>query len=184
LPPPGRAKFEALYAAYHDTILAYCARRLPRSDAMDAAAEVFVVAWRRIDDVPEPDRERAWLYGVAYRVVANQWRSRDRRLRLSRRAVGVLTEDDGPEHQVVRNEEERVVLAALRRLRPADGELLRLSLWDEMSPAEIAAMLDASNPAIRQRLSRARRRLAAEYRRTERRERRRRAVYGEGGGHA
>ena len=166
---PERREFEALYGRHHDEILAYCARRLDRDAAWDAAAEVFVVAWRRFGDMPPPDRRRAWLYGVALRVVSNQRRGTARRGRLSARAGGVLSLVTGPEQQVIQHEEERTVLAALSRLRPGDAEILRLSLWEEMHLAEIAEILGVSIDATKQRLSRARKRLGVEYRRLERR---------------
>ena len=42
------------------------------TDAEDAAADVFAVAWRRIEDMPEGDAKKAWLFGVAHRVVGSQ----------------------------------------------------------------------------------------------------------------
>jgi DNA-directed RNA polymerase specialized sigma24 family protein len=80
------AFFEQLYSAHHRAILAYCARRCSRWDAWDAAAEVFVVAWRRAADVPPAEEARAWLIGVAYRVVANHHRGERRRAAFLQRA--------------------------------------------------------------------------------------------------
>ena len=82
-------EFEALYAAHHREILAYCARRLPRNDALDAAADIFTVAWRRFDEIPPGDRALSWLYAVAYRVLGNQWRRRRRWGRLVGRLRGM-----------------------------------------------------------------------------------------------
>ena len=61
----GEQQFEALYRAHAADVLAYCARRTNREEAKDAASEVFVVALRRIDDIPAGDRALPWLYGVA-----------------------------------------------------------------------------------------------------------------------
>lgn len=157
------AAFEALYSAHHRAVLAYCARRASRSDAWDAASEVFVVAWRRFGDVPETDEARAWLFGVAYRTLANQRRSEQRRRRLNQRAA--RAGDDTaplPDAQLIRNEEEAEIITALSRLRPADREILRLTLWEELSPADIAQVLGISRAAVDQRYSRAKRRLARE----------------------
>ena len=65
------AVFQQMYDTYGARIQAYCFRRLPSADANDAAAETFTVAWRRIDDAPEPDRHLPWLYGIARNVVWN-----------------------------------------------------------------------------------------------------------------
>lgn len=53
----------------------YGLRRLADTDAAaELAQEVFVIAWRRRREVP--DRSLPWLYGVARRLLANQWRAR------------------------------------------------------------------------------------------------------------
>jgi RNA polymerase sigma-70 factor (ECF subfamily) len=157
------AAFEALYAAHHQAVLGYCARRAPRSEAWDAASETFLVAWRRFEDMPSSDEARAWLFGVAYRVLANQRRSAQRRRLLARRAAGAVHDPPPlPDAQVVRNEEELEVIEALSRLRPLDREIIRLTLWEELSPVSIAEVLGLSRGAVDQRYSRAKRRLAKE----------------------
>lgn len=155
-------RFEDLYAAHHRAVLAYCARRAPRWDAWDAAAEVFLVAWRRIDEVPPPDEQRAWLLGVAYRVLANQRRSAERRRRLAERAAKSGIAPGWPDEVVVQSEDAAEVMAALERLSPTDREVLQLMLWEGLSPVEIAGVLGLSRGAVDQRYSRAKRRLARE----------------------
>jgi RNA polymerase sigma factor (sigma-70 family) len=160
------ADFERLYASHHRDVLAYCARRTSRPDAWDAAAEVFVVAWRRLDEVPPSDEERAWLLGVAYRVLANQRRAERRRRRLGRRAAGVAGETvPSPDELLVRTEESQRVIDALARLRGPDREIIQMTLWEELTPAEIAEALGISRGAVDQRFYRAKRRLASELQR-------------------
>ena len=48
-------------------------------------AETFLVALRRLDEVPDEPSTRAWLYGVARRVLANQRRGDVRRSHLGER---------------------------------------------------------------------------------------------------
>jgi hypothetical protein len=67
------AFFEQLYSAHHRAILAYCARRCSLWDAWDAAAEVFVVAWRRVVDVPPAEEARAAENGrVTFQYLINR----------------------------------------------------------------------------------------------------------------
>jgi RNA polymerase sigma-70 factor (ECF subfamily) len=141
-------------------VLAYCARRIGRTEAEDAAADVFAVAWRRVDDV-EWSTVRPWLFGIARGVLANRWRAGGRRTRLLTRISGqarVLRES--PEVRVVQLAQDEEVLAAVKRLRPADQEILLLAAWEEMTAPEIAAALDISVSAAEQRLHRAKRRHA------------------------
>lgn len=157
-----RRRFERMYAAHFDTVLRYCLRRAAREDALDATAEAFTIAWRRREDLPW-DRPLPWLYGVAFKVLANQWRTRFRQRRATARLRA--SEDDpdpGPEPQVVRAADEQQVLDALATLRPGDREVIRLAAWEELSRDEVAAALDCSANAVTKRLNRALDHLAAE----------------------
>lgn len=159
-----RPGFDPLFKTHYDAIYRYCVRRLGGSDAEDAAAEVFAVAWRRLDQMPPGDGERAWLYGVAHRVVANQYRSRRRRTGLTARlqalaGVGGGEADRGPSA----DSHADLVLLALDEMSRADRELLRLSAWDGLTRAEIAYVLGIKENAVDQRLHRARARLKTRF---------------------
>ncbi len=152
--------FARLYDEHYDEIHAFCARRVPWSDADDAAADVFAVVWRRIPDAPS-DTPRAWLFGIARNVVRNQWRSAARRSRLFGKVRGLAPEaPPNPESVVVRRSRDERVTAAMRQLSDGDQEILMLSAWEELSGPEIAAVLGIKSNAVQQRLMRARRRLA------------------------
>ncbi len=92
-----QARFDALYAAHLRPVLGFAVRRARQpADAADVVAEVFLVAWRRLDDVPPGDRARLWLYGVARGVLANQRRAAARRSRLGDRLAGAVAVEIGP----------------------------------------------------------------------------------------
>jgi RNA polymerase sigma-70 factor, ECF subfamily len=157
--PDRRERFDALFASYSSDIVAYCTwRAATRSDAQDATAEVFLVAWRRLDDVPEGDEARVWLYATARRVIANQRRSHRRRAALQER----LTHEAAPEPTSI-DREETFVREALRALPPRDREVLLLAEWEGLSPAEIAGVFGCLTVTARGRLHRARRRFRAAY---------------------
>ncbi len=151
-----RAAFETLFEKHARAVFAYVVRRTSSAaDAEDAAAETFAIAWRRHDAIP--DDALPWLYGVARRVLANQRRGGDRRLRLIDRLrslpaapVGHIGGESTP------------AIDALDRLRPDDQELLRLVAWEELSHAEIAIVLGISPNAVAIRLHRARARFEVE----------------------
>jgi RNA polymerase sigma-70 factor (ECF subfamily) len=124
-------------------------------------AEVFLVAWRRIDSVPDGAEARYWLYGVARNVARNVDRSTRRRALLAGRLLPLRPQaDPGPEPQVIRRSEDDEVLEALATMRSVDQEILRLSIWEELGNKEIAAVLGIEAHAVTMRLSRARNRLA------------------------
>ncbi len=160
------ARFAEIYRRHSRSIQAYCARRTAGSQVADAVADVFLVAWRRIDQLPEAERALPWLYGVAYKVLSHQWRHRARSRRLIERLRSLAQVDEmAPDVLLVRSEEHRVVLAASARLKPIDQEILRLTLWEELSHVEIATVLGIEVTAAKQRAYRARQNLADEYRR-------------------
>lgn len=161
---PAQARFESLYAAHGRAVLAYAVRRTPNTqDAADVLADTFLVAWRRLDQVPSGDEARLWLYGVARNVLANQRRSEQRRERLADRLRHELSEAlDG----VAVPTGGGVVRAALAQLGPEDQEILRLCGWEELTPGDIAKVLGISHVAARSRLHRARHRLRGALQRT------------------
>jgi RNA polymerase sigma-70 factor, ECF subfamily len=108
-------RFDSLFAAYGSDIVAYCGwRAASASDAQDATAEVFLTAWRRLDDVPEGDAARVWLYAAARRVLANQRRSSRRRVALNERLA--LEADSAQQESPPLDHEEALVHEALGRL--------------------------------------------------------------------
>lgn len=146
-----------MYRTRHARVLAYCRRRLAWHDALEATDEVFLIAWRRCSDVPAPPADLFWLYSVARGVVANHARRNHRR----RRLLGRLRIDaQPPPPPPPKSEEQHVVGEALARLREEDQEVLRLAAWEDLAAPEIALVLEVTPEAARQRLHRARQRLA------------------------
>lgn len=159
-PEGAEERFTILFERFYRDVYGYCARRIGDGGADDAAADVFTVAWNRIDEVVW-NTARPWLYGVARGVLANRIRSGQRYNNLVARASGLASPKvDAPEVQVVRRSQDREVLHALNRLKPDDQEVLRLSAWEELTGPEIAAALNISVSAAEQRLHRAKKRLA------------------------
>lgn len=153
------AKLSMLFQSHHAEVLAYCVRRLGHAEGEDAASEVFAVASRRVDQI-DWKTARPWLYGVARGVLANRRRSVHRLGRMSRKLTSLRSSPaDPPDEVVIRYAEAQEAIAALRRLRPLDQEILMLSAWEELSAPEIAASLNISVDAAKKRLERAKRRL-------------------------
>ncbi len=162
-PPPQRGEdwFTDQYRAYYPHIVRYGLRRLADMDAsVELAQDVFVVAWQRRAQVP--DRSLPWLYGVARRLLANQWRARRTRPNLVAVPDDELARTAHPGAVTVQDEAlaGSDIRAALATLNDLDQEILRLVGWEELSLAQAATALDCTRATAAVRLHRARRRLA------------------------
>ena len=155
-----RVKLRGAFDAHYEAISRYCHRRLPAGDANDAAAQVFAVAWRKIDQMPDGDAALPWLYGVARYEVSTFRRTSRRRRNLQEKLDGQAQHPDpGPEMVVVRRAERSELMAALATLRPSDQEVLRLRSFEGLAMAELAVALGCSVEAAKKRSARAMRRL-------------------------
>jgi len=156
-----KERFCALYEWTRPRVIAYAMRRARSpEDAADVVAETFVIAWRRLEDIPPGQDGLLWLYVTARHVLANH----GRRLRLRDELAGRLADElrgPGLRHEP-QDEESILALFCLNSLPPAEREVLMLAGWEGLSAAEIGRVLGCSPTAARIRLHRARARLNSE----------------------
>lgn len=147
--------FVALYERAYADVLRYARRRVGEDAARDVAAETFLVAWRRLDEIPA--ESLPWLYGVASGVLANEWRRSRRQDRVAARIAASLPviPEDGTE-QI---EESASVAAGLATLSESDREVISLVAWEGLDARAAAQVAGCSPGAFAVRLHRARRRL-------------------------
>lgn len=133
-----RQGFEHLYATHAPAVKAYALRRGREASADDVVAEVFVVCWRRFDELPAD--ALPWLLGVALRVLATQRRGEHRRAALGERIAA-----NSPTTESLREALcDRTLADALAALREGDRELLLLIAWEGLSPAQAARVVTQS----------------------------------------
>ena len=128
--------FAALFHAHYDAVCRYIAARAEPDAVEDVAADTFMAAWRRRDELP--DQPRPWLLGTAAKCLANYRRSAMRSARVGER----LASQPAPvsasvEDALVRAEQGRALFAALTSLRDGDRELLLLYHWDGLAPRDV-----------------------------------------------
>jgi len=88
---PRRERFEGLYREHYGAVRGYLLRRAAPELASDALSEIFLAAWRRLDELPADD-PLPWLIGTARKALANQ--------RRSARCLGALRElREAPPHR-------------------------------------------------------------------------------------
>jgi RNA polymerase sigma-70 factor (ECF subfamily) len=154
------SRFEEVYGSSYGPLLGYALRRCADpDDAADVVAETFMIAWRRIAEVPEGDEAKLWLFGVARKVLANHRRGERRHeqrtaaLRAQLAASPLVAQ--GPPAADLSQ-----LGRVFRALPDDDRELLSLVAWERLDPGQIAKTLGISRNAARVRLYRARRRFA------------------------
>lgn len=151
--------FTAFYAAVYPDLVRFVQRRAHADHAEDVVADAFLVAWRRLGELPTSQEDaRAWVFGISRNILLNNHRGEQRR-----RALGVRLADataaphSDPDADLVVS---RVDLAnAWRLLSEVHQEALALAVFEQLPAPQAAAVLGISPVAFRLRLSRARRAL-------------------------
>jgi RNA polymerase sigma-70 factor (ECF subfamily) len=161
-PSARERRFTDLFTETYPAVLRFVERRVHPTHAEDVAAEVFLVVWRRLEDVPaDAEDARAWLFGVARRTLMARLRGERRRQAL---AVRIAVDGPGHAHDGIDADlvARRLDLAqAWTRLSSVQQEALALTVWDGLDAPHAARVLGISPVAYRLRLSRARKALRA-----------------------
>jgi RNA polymerase sigma-70 factor (ECF subfamily) len=142
-------------------VLRYAHARLgDKALAEDVAQESLAALVRRCRNGGPPDSAEAFVFAVARRRAGRAaWRQR---LWVPlEHAFGARTEAPSPEARAIANDEVGRLRAALGRLSRRDREALLLVAAGELTMTNAAAALGLSISAVKMRVSRARKRLAA-----------------------
>ena len=152
-------RFRVLYEQSYGPISSYVKRRVRRDDGSDddIVAETFMVAWRRLSDVPPPPQELPWLYTVARNLVANHVRNAQRSQALvTRLAIEESVVDD---KSVGMSDLELRVQRAISQFSELDREIFRLVHWENLSHDEISVVMGITSRAVEARIARTRARV-------------------------
>jgi len=155
--PHREARLRNLFEENSMRVFAYACRRVGEAAAQDVVSDVFVVAWRRIDEVPT--NALPWLLVVARNTIGNRRRGLTRQRRLADELANLQrssTATPGADEIAI---ERRAMFAALADLSPAEREAVLLTGWDGLSVNQAADVAGCSRRAFELRLNRARNRL-------------------------
>ncbi len=156
-----RDAFSQIVSRYQSLIcsLAYSATgSLGQSE--DLAQETFITAWRHLGHLRERDKLRAWLCGIARNRINNFLRREGREpIRLAT-TLEEAPESPAPEPQpvdhTISSEEQAILWRSLERIPEIYREPLILYYREHQSIETVAANLDLTEDAVKQRLSRGR----------------------------
>ena len=116
----------------------------------DAVQAAWAIAWRRLRDVKDPSRVRAWLVAIAANETRQVIRRRRRAVVVDLSSVVDQQGGDDPADGIGVVDLAR----ALRGLKPEDRSLLALRFVGGLDSSEIAAQLGGSASGVRSRLAR------------------------------
>jgi len=157
--------FNHIVEKYQRPIYNLCYRMLNNgSDAEDAAQEVFLRAYFKLDTYTETYKFSTWLFSIASHYCID---------RLKKRRFQLVSWDDlipwhplpgqdvpQPEKTLLKAEADREVRGMLNQLPPDYRAVIILKYWYAMSYEEMAQTLDTTVSAIKSRLFRAKKAMA------------------------
>jgi len=162
--------FEAIVRAHQDRVYSFCARMLSdREDALDAAQEVFLSAWRNLAGFRGEAALSTWLLRIAANRCLNRIR---RRKSLAEREASwpepfgeavdgpvfqpAGVEADRPDRLAESCEMGKILAEALSRLDPGSRWMVLLSDVEGFTYEEIASLAEVPVGTVKSRLHRAR----------------------------
>ena len=148
-----RAQFTELVVAEQEALrrflLTLCCGN--RDDADDLAQESLVKAYLSSADYKDKGKFHSWLYKIAYNTFISS-----RRQASQTTSLDELTDRPDTSLSPDRNYRYQHLYAALRELQPTERTALVLFYMDDRSTKEIARIIDSTEAAVRQQLSRGR----------------------------
>lgn len=131
------------------------------SESEDVAQETFLTAWRQLRDLRDAEKLRPWLCGILRHKVSRLRRgdAREpvRRAETLEAAAEIASTGDPATTHAMQQEEQAILWSELERVPEIYREPLILYYREHGSVEHVAAALELSEEAVKQRLSRGRR---------------------------
>jgi RNA polymerase sigma factor (sigma-70 family) len=156
-----REAFGQIVARYQNLLcsLAYSATG-SFSQSQDLAQETFVIAWKQLPELREPGKFRSWLCSILRNRIYKTWRGQGREPAHAAEPLDESPEfssgEQPPSEQAMSKEEEAILWRSLEKIPETYREPLVLFYREHQSIETVAANLELSEDAVKQRLSRGR----------------------------
>lgn len=153
--------FEVLFRIYHprlDRFLSLMTTR--RAVVEEALNDTMFVVWRRSGTFNRQSKVSSWIFAIAYRTALKALRTYDEPVE-SVLDDELLSEDAGPEQQLMAGQTRSAVRRALDALSVEQRSALVLTYFHDLPYAEIARIVDCPVDTVKTRVFHGRRRLRA-----------------------
>jgi len=136
------------------------------SQSQDLSQETFVIAWKQLSQLREPDKLRNWLCGIVRHRIHKTFRRQGREPVHAAETLEAAHELPSgellPSEQAITKEEEAILWRSLERIPEIYREPLILFYREHQSIEKVAAALELTEDAVKQRLLRGRKLLHGE----------------------
>src|SRR3954464_10979221 len=126
----------------------------------DLAQETFITAWKQLAELREPEKLRSWLCRISPNLTYDALRQQGREPIHKAETLEKVQEPPAPEplpsEHTISREEEAILWRSIERIPASYREPLVLYYREHHSVEKVAAALELSEDAVKQRLSRGR----------------------------
>jgi RNA polymerase sigma factor (sigma-70 family) len=137
------------------------------SQSEDLAQDTFVTVWKQLRELREPEKLRAWICGIARNLIHNFLRKEGREPSHRAEPLDQISEGPSPEplpvDHTISKEEAAILWRSLEKIPEVYREPLILFYREHQSVEAVAAKLDLTEDAAKQRLSRGRKLLQEQF---------------------
>lgn len=146
----------ALFLRHYTLVNRFFRSKANAADIADLIQSTFVACVEGQDRYEGAGSFKGWLLGIAFRLLCRHYRSK-RRLsaRIEFESVSAADLAPSPTEVLAARQEERLVLAALRRIPLEHQTLLELVFWEDFTAADAAAVLGLPLGTAKSRIRRA-----------------------------
>ncbi len=159
----------ALFERHYDSVLRFFRNKVNDSARDDLIQQTFLACAEAVSRFRGASSFRTYLFGIAHNLlgdyVRKQVRTRQREAggsKLDECEMSVTQLGQSPEIRVVMQQEQRLLLEALRRIPLAQQVALELHYWEQLTAAEIAEVVGVPLGTAKTRIRDGRHRLEGE----------------------
>jgi len=155
-----KEKFTQIYEKEADSLFRYCLMRISdREKAIDIVQDIFTELWKKYNTGEEIKSERAYLFTLAHNKIVDWYRKK------KTASLDALLENENTDRQfdspdehahadIVFSAEAKEVLKVIEKLEPTYRDVLYLRFTEDLSPQEIASVLDSTASIVSVRITR------------------------------
>ena len=146
----------ALFLRHYTLVNRFFRSKANAADVADLIQSTFVACIEGKDRYEGTGAFKSYLLGIAFRRLCRHYRSAQRfAARVDFASVSACDLAPSPSQLIAARQEQRLILAALRRIPLAHQVLLELNFWEDFTAADAAAVLEIPLGTAKSRIRRA-----------------------------